>query len=197
MRSHRREAAAPFSSAPRPAHSAGVLVHDGAGRVLLGLHRDGWTSFAGKAEPGETPRQTALRECGEETLFVLGDGLEVEEAPALTSRTPSGRAFHMYAARLARGGRGERADAGDDVCAAFARARASGRYGGVEGCDETRELRWFEAHDLDRVRVRPSFRADLARLLEAARARAVQGATHLVNPSVQGGTPLVNPPECA
>ena len=166
--SHRREAAAPFSSAPRPAHSAGVLVHDGAGRVLLGLHRDGWTSFAGKAEPGETPRQTALRECGEETLFVLGDGLDVEAAPALTSRTPSGRAFHMYAARLAREGQGA-AEGG--VCAAFARARASGRYGGVAGCDETRELRWFEPHELDGVRVRPSFRADLARLLEAARIR--------------------------
>ena len=137
-------------------HSAGVIVHDGEGKVLLGLHRDGWTSFAGKGEGGETPRETALREFAEETLFVLGDRLHVDAAPAVTSLTPSGRAFYMFSARTPHDTSLE-----ED----FERVRQSRRYASTEGCDETCALRWFDADELSRVRVRPSFRADLDRIL--------------------------------
>ena len=35
-------------------HGAGVLVHDGGARVLLALHKDGWTTLSGKSEGKET-----------------------------------------------------------------------------------------------------------------------------------------------
>ena len=133
-----------------------MIVHDGEGKVLLGLHRDGWTSFAGKGEGDETPRETAVRECAEETLFVMGGRLDVDDAPAVTSLTPSGRAFYMFSARTPHDASLEEE---------FERARGSGKYASVEGCDETRALRWFDEEELASVRVRPSFRADLDRIL--------------------------------
>jgi 8-oxo-dGTP pyrophosphatase MutT (NUDIX family) len=48
--------------------SAGCLMRDEAGRVLLleTTYKPGWEVPGGGAEPGETPRQTALREAREE-----------------------------------------------------------------------------------------------------------------------------------
>jgi 8-oxo-dGTP pyrophosphatase MutT (NUDIX family) len=143
-----------------PPHGAGVLVHDGHRRLLLGLHRDGWTTFAGKAEPGETPQETALRECGEETLFVLPASLSLSAEPLFTSRTPGGRPFYLYgvAGRIF-----------DKEAAAlpgtFAAVRRSRRYAATPGCGETRALRWFGFDELRTARLRPSFRTDVQRIV--------------------------------
>lgn len=142
-----------------PPHGAGVIVHSGRGHLLLGLHRDGWTTFAGKAEPDETPRQTALRELGEETLFVLQDApLRLTAEPLLSSTTPAGRPFFLYGALL------ERDEA---LPVAFEEARASRRHAATPGCDETKALRWFGLAELQKSRLRPSFRADVDRIVAA------------------------------
>lgn len=47
-----------------------VLIHSPAHEILLlerAAHADFWQSVTGSTEPGETPRQTAIREVGEET----------------------------------------------------------------------------------------------------------------------------------
>lgn len=146
----------------RPAHGAGVFVHDGRGRVLLGLQRDGWTTFAGKAEPGEAPRQTALRECHEETLFVLSKHLQVSETPSFTSKTPTGRPFYLFSAHTPHD---------ETLPDAFAQFRMSRRFAHLPGCRETRALRWFGIAGLlsgrTKVRMRPSFRAELAEISAA------------------------------
>ncbi len=56
---------------PPTAHAmigVGVIVRDGAGRVLLGLHRGGtWELPGGALEPGESVAAAAVRELREET----------------------------------------------------------------------------------------------------------------------------------
>ena len=51
-----------------PRVAAGVLFHDGAGRVLLvkPTYKDGWDIPGGYVEPGESPKQAAAREVAEE-----------------------------------------------------------------------------------------------------------------------------------
>jgi 8-oxo-dGTP pyrophosphatase MutT (NUDIX family) len=137
-------------------HSAGVLIHDGRGHVLLGLQRGRWASFSGKAEPGETPAQTATRECHEETLFVLGERLrDLDAHPRLESITPKGHVFHLYVLRLEH-------DAA--LPGAFERVRAAQTYRTAAGCNETDALMWLRWDDLPRLRLRSSLRNDLARV---------------------------------
>ncbi|MFF5933466.1 NUDIX hydrolase [Streptomyces sp. NPDC012508] len=51
----------------------GVVVTDGAGRVLLGLHPGGtWELPGGKVDPGESIESAAVRELAEETTLVAG-----------------------------------------------------------------------------------------------------------------------------
>lgn len=144
---------------PTYPHSAGVVVHDGNGRLLLGLQRDGWSSFAGKGETGETPRQTALREFGEETLFLFGDDrLDVSHTPLTVSTTPRGRTFYLYDAVT-------RHDPG--LAQTFDALRSSKRYHEWKGCRETEKIGWFPVHTLSTLRLRPSFRQDLAGIVAA------------------------------
>lgn len=143
---------------PSYPHGAGVVVHDGAGHVLLGLQRDGWSSFAGKGEAGETPEQTAVRECGEETLFVLQDRLPALGPPIMTSVTPRGVAFHLFEAKVPH----------DSMLPTrFDAVRRSQRFLHVKGCRETRHVRWFRVDRLHEVRLRPSFRTDLGCIVAA------------------------------
>ncbi|MDX3849256.1 nucleotide triphosphate diphosphatase NUDT15 [Streptomyces sp. AK02-01A] len=61
----------PRGTRPPAAHATigvGVIVRDGAGRILLGLHHGGtWELPGGKLEPGESVGAAAVRELLEET----------------------------------------------------------------------------------------------------------------------------------
>lgn len=165
-------------------YSAGVLVHDGCGNVLLGCHRDGWTSFSGKCEPedGGLPRRTAMRECREETLGVLGEEVlsaSIADVPFLVSHTPSGRPFYLFEAVL---------PSSPDVSARFECTKAS-RLSVAPETIESTALRWFRSGELlhahrcvgagaatvgraQRKRrrgvwLRPSFAADLQEILSS------------------------------
>lgn len=147
--------------------AAGVLIHDGCGHVLLGLQRGRWSSFSGKAEPGETAARTAVRECNEETLYVLSDALRtvnMEAQPRLDTRTPKGNIFHLYVLRVVH-------DA--SLPDAFARVRAARTYSDASGCNETDALAWLRLDRLSRHRLRSSLRCDLARVR-----RIVQEQSH-------------------
>ena len=71
------------SATPRVA--AGVLFRDGAGRVLLvkPTYKQGWDIPGGYVEPGESPKQAALRELREELGIspAIGRLLIVDWAP--------------------------------------------------------------------------------------------------------------------
>ena len=64
----------PASKPPKRPVSVLVLLHDGAGHVLLLERADRagfWQSVTGSLEDGETPVQAALREVAEETGILL------------------------------------------------------------------------------------------------------------------------------
>ena len=66
----------PASKPPKKPVSVLVLLHDGAGHVLLLERADRaglWQSVTGSLEDGETPVQAALREVAEETGIVLAE----------------------------------------------------------------------------------------------------------------------------
>ncbi|MEP9394183.1 NUDIX domain-containing protein [Gordonia sp. VNQ95] len=74
-----------------------VVLRDAAG-ALLTVRKAGSTLFmlpGGKPEPGETPRQTAVRECGEE----IGVWLDAEELTALGEFTAAAANEAGYAVR--------------------------------------------------------------------------------------------------
>ncbi|WP_432062446.1 nucleotide triphosphate diphosphatase NUDT15 [Streptomyces sp. S1] len=81
MTTSEHAAAALRNVQPPPAHAslgAGIVVTDGSGRVLLGLHRSGvWELPGGKVEPGESVEAAAVRELAEETALVA-DAADVE-----------------------------------------------------------------------------------------------------------------------
>ncbi|MEV8590468.1 NUDIX hydrolase [Streptomyces sp. NPDC051180] len=85
---------------------AGVVVLDGAGRVLLGLHRSGvWELPGGKVEPGESVEAAAVRELAEETTL-LADPADVEVLGLILDSVTSAELTRMTVATLVRGFRG-------------------------------------------------------------------------------------------
>ncbi len=96
---------------PPPAHAslgAGVVVTDGSGRVLLGLHRSGvWELPGGKVEPGESVEAAAVRELAEETALVA-DPADVEVLGLLLDSVTSDRMTRMTVATAVGAFRGRR-----------------------------------------------------------------------------------------
>ena len=132
----------------RMRHAAGMLIHDGNGKVLLGLHRDGWTTFSGKMKDGETPFDTALRECREETAYSV-DVRERDAGRPMLSTSPRGLRFFLYPVEVPY----------DSAVPGRFRANLL-RYSHLPECQETRKLAWFRWDQLPR-RLRPSFAKDL------------------------------------
>lgn len=71
--------------------AAGVLLRDGAGRVLLvqPAYKDYWELPGGAVEAGESPYDAAVRELSEELGIVLAPGrlLVVDWVPPVADRT--------------------------------------------------------------------------------------------------------------
>ena len=130
-------------------HAAGMLIHDGKDKVLLGLHRDGWTTFSGKMKDGETPFDTALRECREETAYSV-DVCERHAGRPMLSTSPRGLQFFLYPVEVPY----------DSTVPGRFRTNLV-RYAHLPECQETRKLAWFHWDRLPR-RLRPSFAKDLA-----------------------------------
>lgn len=133
-------------------HSAGILPFTRE-RVLLGLHRDGWTSMSGKLEAGETIKQAAMREFQEETNYMCSP-VELCRMCAdpfvFVSSTPRGFRFALLCVEL------------DDERALDAAAfRASG--------GEIVEVRWIRWADVDQLRMRNGLRQDLPKLRRCLR----------------------------
>lgn len=142
-------------------HGAGVLIHDGRGRILLGLRKDGWTSFSGGAEDNETPEQTALRECAEETLYTLeppvtAETLKVDPGGPLITKTPSGREFHLFLVRI---------DYDPTLGAKFGKARASVEFATRRECLEMSKIQWFGTAELTGLKLRLPLSQNLAEIL--------------------------------
>jgi 8-oxo-dGTP pyrophosphatase MutT (NUDIX family) len=79
--------------------SFGVLVFDAHGRLLM-AHATGrryWDIPKGAAEPGETPREAALRELREETGLVLAPARLTEIG---LRRYYAGKALHLFRAAV-------------------------------------------------------------------------------------------------
>ncbi|MFJ4341869.1 NUDIX hydrolase [Streptomyces sp. NPDC088915] len=101
MTASEHAAAALRNVQPPTAHAslgAGVVVTDGSGRVLLGLHRSGvWELPGGRVEPGESVEAAAVRELAEETALVA-DAADVEVLGLLLDSVTSDRMTRMTVA---------------------------------------------------------------------------------------------------
>ena len=79
-------------TAPRPVPSAGVVIIDDGGRILLARRSDdeNWCLPGGRLEPGESFADCARRECSEE----LGFDVELEGIVAVLSNPAT--QIHRY-----------------------------------------------------------------------------------------------------
>src|SRR5207245_8054496 len=138
-----------FRSAEDPCWSAGGLLHDGRGRVLLIRHvaaagwGDAWVTPGGRLEEGETTVDGLRREVREEAGL---DALEPVLMRILQQTFSDGtRVRHAYFAQF------------------VARASSPGPAPGPD----VREARWFETLPADRA-FREDYVADFKRFVQAA-----------------------------
>jgi 8-oxo-dGTP pyrophosphatase MutT (NUDIX family) len=165
-------------------HAAGVLPFVGD-RVLLGLEQRGWSAFSGTGALGETPPQTAARELSEETARLLYvDGAELAASRCIVTVTPMRRRFHLYLVDMLGAGLG-------DVAAEFQQRRQCTTEAALR---EKQRVCWFDLHELERLRLAPSFRADLGRILLAFRTHQRPATAPIVDgsPASQGALDRVD-----
>ena len=128
--------------------SVHVFIRDAQGRILLVRHVEGrWQLPGGAVDPGETPSETARRECREE----LGAAVE----PMRLAGVYGGREHRIRYAN------------GDDtawVASVFEGRIVDGEPAAPED-DEIDAVGWFLPDDLDGLEVSPATRSILADLL--------------------------------
>jgi 8-oxo-dGTP pyrophosphatase MutT (NUDIX family) len=128
--------------------SVHVFIRDGDGRILLVRHVEGrWQLPGGAVDPGETPAETARRECREE----LGTAVE----PVRLAGVYGGPDHRIRYAN------------GDDTAwvATVFEARIVDGEPAAPGDDEVDAVEWFLPEDIDRLEQSPATRSMLADLL--------------------------------
>jgi 8-oxo-dGTP pyrophosphatase MutT (NUDIX family) len=131
---------------------AGVLIHDGNGNVLLGRHQSGgWTTFSGKGENGESDKDTAFRECNEESLFVFTSEHMWKKIitcdNVFRSKTPTGKVFSLFIIET---------ESSADTISLFKER--------VTSDNEIQEIRWFSWDCISSIPLRQGFCRDLKNL---------------------------------
>lgn len=79
-------------------HSAGIVFFSD-NIILLGRQKGTWSSFGGRCNEGETPVDTAVRECYEELRGVMAKEEIMKLAEGKTpieSSTPRGDTFYLF-----------------------------------------------------------------------------------------------------
>jgi len=139
-------------------HAAGVLPFAGR-QVLLGLEKRGWSAFSGTGAPHETPAKTASRELSEETARILHvDQADLAASQCIVTVTPMRRAIYLYLVDMTR------CASLEDMAIEF-----QWRHQGTTEAPLREKLRvcWFDLDEVGRLRLAPSFRADLSRIITA------------------------------
>jgi 8-oxo-dGTP pyrophosphatase MutT (NUDIX family) len=125
----------------------GALVRDASGRVLLVRHVDGpWQLPGGAIDPDESPEDAVRRECREEA--------SIEIRPLRIAGVFGGPGYRR---RYANG------DEVGIVATVYEAEIVSGTP--QAGDDETQDVGWFAAHELEDLGLSPSTRASLQTLL--------------------------------
>jgi 8-oxo-dGTP diphosphatase len=126
--------------------AAGALIRDDAGRILLVRHVEGhWQFPGGGIDPDESPEDAMRRECREEA--------SIEVRAVRLAGAFGGPGYRVVYAN------------GDEigvVSIIFEAEIVTGTPG--PGDDETQDVHWFAAAELDALDLRPSTRATLESL---------------------------------
>ena len=126
--------------------AAGALIRGEEGRVLLVQHVDGpWQLPGGAVDPDESPEDAVRRECREEA--------SIEITPL---RIVGAFGGHDYRSRYANG------DEVGIVAVIYEAEIVSGMPS--PGDDETQDVGWFTAAELETVDLRATSRSTLAKL---------------------------------
>jgi 8-oxo-dGTP pyrophosphatase MutT (NUDIX family) len=75
-----------------------VTIIHGKYYFLLGLERSNnkWSGFVGGSEPGETPKETAVREFHEETKLIFQNVPILLDEPSFIDLTSSGKKVYLW-----------------------------------------------------------------------------------------------------
>ena len=106
---------------------------------LLGLETSNnkWSGFVGGSEPGEIPRETAIREFHEETKLVFENyPILLENEPTFIDRTPTGKKVYLWFMEM---------EYNENINSLFKTKRLGGRQ-----FNEKSELRYFSLSEIVR-----------------------------------------------
>jgi len=75
-----------------------VTIINGKYYFLLGLEKSNnkWSGFVGGSEPGETPKETAVREFHEETKLIFQNVPILLDEPSFIDLTSSGKKVYLW-----------------------------------------------------------------------------------------------------
>jgi 8-oxo-dGTP pyrophosphatase MutT (NUDIX family) len=130
--------------------AAAALIRDEMGRVLLVRHVDGpWQLPGGAVDPDESPEDAVRRECREEA--------SLEIRPVRIAGAFGGRDYRRRYAN------------GDEIGIVGIVFEAEIVAGDAQpGDDETQDVGWFAAGELERLDLSPVSRAELEALLRGS-----------------------------
>jgi len=105
---------------------------------LLGLERSNnkWSGFVGGSEPGETPKETAVREFHEETKLIFENVPILLNEPSFIDRTSKGKKVYLWFVTM---------DYNENINSLFNSKKIKDRH-----FNEKSELRYFSLSEIVR-----------------------------------------------